>query len=127
MWIMMIISYFLLSTFIILLLYIFSCSESTNSETGTISVYVNDNDPDETAVPDVQIILLPDSIVKETNENGFCNFKVDPGNYYVNADLCCLGPGFIHYHKAVTVQKVRTLKLNSQHVYVVIKIINSTK
>ena len=93
------------SILIILLLFLFTCSESTNSETGTISVYVNDNDPDETPVPNVQITLLPDSIVKETNENGFCSFKVEPGDYFINAEVCCLGPGFIHYHEAVTVQK----------------------
>ena len=96
---------FIFSTLIILSIFIISCSESTNSETGTISVYVNDNDTDETPVPNVKITLMPDSIVKETNETGFCSFKVDPGDYFINADLCCLGPGFIHYNEAVTVQK----------------------
>lgn len=96
---------FIFSTIIILSLFIFSCSESTNSETGTISVYVNDNDTNETPVPNAQITLMPDSIIKKTNETGFCSFKVDPGEYYINADLCCVGPGFIHYHEAVTVQK----------------------
>jgi hypothetical protein len=90
-------------TFVFLLLLSISCS--TKEETGTISVYVTDNDPDETPVPDAMITLFPDSIMETTNENGFCSFDVDPGDYFIDADLCCIGPGFIHYHEPVTVQK----------------------
>ena len=100
---MKIILYLVYSIFLVLLFLLFACSESTNSEMGTISVYVVDNDPNETPIPNAQITLIPDSLVKETNENGFCSFNVDPGDYFINADLCCIGPGFIHYNEPVTV------------------------
>ena len=102
---MKILLYLIQVTLLIIFTFLFSCSESTNSETGTISVYVTDNDQDETPIPNVQVTLLPDSIIKETDENGFCSFNVDPGDYFINAELCCYGPGFIHYHEPVMVVK----------------------
>ena len=95
--------YIIYSIFLIHLFLLLSCSESTNSETGTISVYVVDNDLNETPIPNAQITLIPDNIVKETNENGFCSFNVDPGDYFINAALCCVGPGFINYNEPASV------------------------
>lgn len=91
--------------FSIFLFLFLSCSESANSETSTISVYVVDNDPDETPIQNIMIVLNPDSLIKETDETGFCSFEVDAGDYFVKADLCCIGPGFIHYNEPVTVLK----------------------
>ena len=68
-----------------------------------ISVLVVDNDHQETPIPDVEITITPGNIVKKTNANGIAGFEVAPGHYYVDADVCCLGPGYIHYHEPVAV------------------------
>ena len=86
-----------------------SCNgKTTESNTGSISISVVDNDPKETPIPDVEIIILPGNIVLKTDENGVCSIKVEPGDYYVDADVCCIGPGNIHYHEPVTVSANET-------------------
>lgn len=98
--------YFILrysACFFLLLFWVVSCSKSTNTDTGRIIVFVNDNDAEQTPIANVQVTLTPGDIQKQTNENGLCQFDVEAGSYFVNADLCCLGPGFIHYHEPVTV------------------------
>ena len=86
-----------------------SCNgKTTESNTGSISISVVDNDPEETPIPDVEIIILPGNIVLKTDENGVCIIKVEPGDYYVDADVCCIGPGNIHYHEPVTVSANET-------------------
>ena len=75
----------------------------TQSKLGIIAVIVVDNDATETPVPGVEITVLPSDIVQETNANGICNFQVEPGDYYVDAEVCCVGPGYIEYHVPVTV------------------------
>jgi hypothetical protein len=79
-----------------------------NSQTGIISVSVVDNDPDETPIPDVEITITPGNIVKMTDANGLCNFELDPGDYYVDAAVCCIGPGNIHYHELAKVSANET-------------------
>jgi len=89
--------------------YQISCSgKTTESSTGSISISVVDNDPEETPIPDVAITILPGNIVLKTDANGKCNIKVEPGDYYVDADVCCIGPGNIHYHEPVTVSANET-------------------
>lgn len=97
--------------FLILLILSPSCTESTNPQTGTISVYAKDNDPKETPIPNAQITLIPGNIVKETDENGLCSFNVEPGDYFINAELCCVGPGYIHFHEEVIVKKGEVTKV----------------
>lgn len=93
-------SVFLLS----LLFFLASCNKKpTESRTGIITVSVIDNDPEETPVPDVEITVTPGDITKKTNANGIASFEVDPGDYYVDADVCCVGPGYINYHEPITV------------------------
>lgn len=100
---------FYLVLLIPLLLYLFSCNgKLLESTTGTISVSVVDNDSAETPIPDVEITIIPGNIVKKTDTNGLCNFDVCPGDYYVDADVCCAGPGTIHYHEPVAVVKNAT-------------------
>jgi hypothetical protein len=81
-----------------------SCSkEHTGSGKGTIRVSVLDNDPVETPVPDVEITITPGDITRKTGADGTASFEVDPGDYFLKADVCCAGPGFIHYQEPVTV------------------------
>ena len=97
---------------IFLLFYLVSCNnEPTESKTGIISVSVIDNDPEETPVSDVEITITPGNLVKQTNANGLCSFEVDPGAYYVDADVCCVGAGYIHYHEPVTIVENETTEL----------------
>lgn len=77
--------------------------EPDESTTGTISILVVDNDSEETPIPNVEITITPGNIIKMTNADGMAGFKVNTGDYYVNADVCCTGPGYIQYHEPVTV------------------------
>ena len=86
-----------------------SCDDAaTESRLGVISVIVVDNDPDETPVPDVEITLTPINIVQKTDSTGISNFEVEPGNYFVDAEVCCTGPGNIQYHVPVNVIENKT-------------------
>jgi len=101
-------SIFLLS----LLLFFVSCiNKPTESKTGIIYVSVIDNNPAETPVPDVEITITPGDIIKKTNANGIASFEVDPGDYYIDADVCCVGPGYIHYHEPITVADDETVEV----------------
>jgi hypothetical protein len=86
-----------------------SCDDAaTESILGTIFVIVVDNDLNGTPVPDVEITLTPINIVQKTDSTGICNFKVEPGNYFVDAEVCCAGPGNIEYHVPVKVIENKT-------------------
>jgi len=81
-----------------------SCNKEQGETTkGIIYVTVVDNDIEKTPVPGVEIVITPGDITGMTNASGKASFKVDPGGYYVDADVCCIGPGFIQYHEPVTV------------------------
>ncbi len=84
-----------------------SCDDlATESKLGVISVIVVDNDLNGTPVPNVEITVTPFDIVQKTDSNGISNFEVEPGNYFVDAEVCCVGPGNIEYH--VPVKVIRT-------------------
>ena len=86
-----------------------SCDDAvTESKLGVISVKVVDNDINGTPVPNVEIILTPVDLVKMTDVTGICNFEVEPGNYFVDAEVCCAGPGNIEYHVPVNVIENKT-------------------
>jgi hypothetical protein len=96
--------------FIILIISIFyvlvSCNDrSLESTTGTISISVVDNDSANTPIPDVEITVTPGNVVKKTDANGACSFDLPPGDYHIDAHVCCVGPGTIDYYKLVTVLK----------------------
>lgn len=84
-------------------------TEPTQSPKGYISVSVNDASLG--PVENVEIYIVPDSISKVTGEDGKALFKVDVGDYFVDADVCCIGPGFIHYHEPVSVVKNDTVNI----------------
>lgn len=87
-----------------------SCSDATtDSNLGKIAVMVVDNDVNGTPVPDVEITVMPINFVKMTDANGICNFEVEPGNYFVDAEVCCAGPGNIEYHIPVEVLENNTV------------------
>ena len=97
------------SLFYLLFFNFISCDDATTeSRLGVISVIVVDNDGNETPVPDVEITVTPINVVQNTDSNGICNFEVEPGNYFVDAEVCCIGPGNIEYHVPVTVSENRT-------------------
>lgn len=77
--------------------------DQAESTIGTILVLVVDNGSEKTPVADVEIIITPGDIKKKTNTLGMVRFEVHEGDYFVDAEVCCLGPGYIHYHEPVTV------------------------
>ena len=62
-------------------------------------------------VADVEITLTPINLVLNTDKNGLAVFKVPPGDYFVDAHVCCAGPGNIDYHLPVAVQVDRTTEV----------------
>jgi len=91
-----------------------SCSdEVTDTELGTVTVLVVDNDPSSTPIPDIEITLTPINKVEFTDSSGSCSFNVKPGNYFVDAEVCCAGVSNIVFHEMVRVDenKTSTVKL----------------
>jgi hypothetical protein len=89
-----------------------SCDDSTTeSRLGLISVLVVDNDSIATPVPNVEITVTPIDIIKMTDSNGTCNFEVKPGNYFVDAEVCCQGAGNFEYHVMVNVVENKTFNV----------------
>jgi hypothetical protein len=81
---------------------------SDEKEVGHVSVQVVDED--ENPLGDVEIYLAPDSLLKLTDSTGNAFFTVDPGDYFIDAKICCSGPGFINYHEPVKVEERDTVK-----------------
>jgi len=86
-----------------------ACDDSTTEpRLGLISVVVVDNDSIATPVPDVEITVTPIDFIKMTDSTGTCNFEVKPGDYFVDAAVCCQGAGNIEYHVQVNVVENKT-------------------
>jgi hypothetical protein len=58
-----------------------------------------------------EIVIMPDSLVQTTNENGICLFEVNEGSYYVTAHLLGPGPADLFYNELVRVEKNKTIRL----------------
>ncbi len=80
----------------------------TNHPIGKIIVYVQDNDPAHTPVPDAEIFIYPLNQSKFTDSSGTCVFELKPDLYVVEAHLCCNGPFLIEYHDSVLVIEDQT-------------------
>jgi hypothetical protein len=89
------------------------CSDSSEQpRTGTVSALVIDGSLG--PVADVEIRLSPTNLVARTDENGLAVFEVPPGEYFVDANVCCVGPGLIDYHLPVTVRADKTVEVELQ-------------
>lgn len=107
-------SFVYLTLFFALVYFSISCKGSpSNSQTATLDVLVVDNDPQETPIPDVEITITPGNIIQKTSLNGTCRFILKPGDYYVNAHVCCAGSRYIPYHEPVSLgqNELETIKL----------------
>ena len=97
----------ILKYLIFFILILTGCTQETTTPfTSTIIVSVVDGN---TPVPNANITLLPDSLVKTTNANGICKFNVSPGEYYVNAHLPGPGPTGYYYNKLVEIKNEQTI------------------
>ena len=93
----------------------FACEEGPVSpRQGVISVAVYDGGDPGSPVPDVDIVVTPVDLHRRTDDNGHATFHVDPGGYYVDAGVCCVGPGTIDYHVPVTVTAGQTSEVMLQ-------------
>jgi len=91
-----------------------SCAgQIIESQTGTLLVLIVDNDYQETPISDVAVIVTPGNIINTTDSNGLCTFTLEPGEYYVDAEVCCIGPGYIQYHEyeKILPSTIKILKL----------------
>ncbi len=76
---------------IFLIFSLVSCNDDPiEATTGILVVTVTDNDTAQTPVADVEVDITPGNFVMLTDENGICDFELDPGAYVVNADVCCV-------------------------------------
>ena len=82
---------------------------------GTLVVAVFDGGNAALPVPDVAIEVTPVGRHGTTGDDGKVRFELTPGGYYVDANVCCVGPGLIHYHEPVTLTagKTTTVTLNA--------------
>jgi hypothetical protein len=71
--------------------------------TGLVRVTVYDQGDPSLPVPDVVIDMAPTNTSSRTDSTGLAVFELDPGDYFVDANVCCAGPGFIAYYEPVTV------------------------
>ncbi len=93
------------------LLLIASCDEIVSkSQTGTVDVLVVDLSTNQ-LVKDVEIEIMPIGLIQKTGEDGKAVFQVEPGQYFVDASVCCIGPGNIQYHELVTVTANKTIEV----------------
>ena len=76
--------------------------------TGTLVVAVYDGGNPQAPVPGVAIAVTPVGKHATTGSNGTATFQLQPGGYYVDADVCCAGPGDIHFHEPVTLVASQT-------------------
>jgi hypothetical protein len=75
--------------------------------TGVISVSVI-NIGTEDPVEGVEIVVNPVKVAGQTDADGLAVFTIAPGDYFIDAHVCCVGPGFIEYHEPVTVVAGKT-------------------
>ena len=89
------------------------CSDDPEGpRTGTVSALVIDTSLG--PVADVEVTLSPANLVSRTDQDGLVAFEVPPGDYFVDAKVCCIGPGFIDYHLPVTVREGETAEVTLQ-------------
>jgi hypothetical protein len=67
---------------------------------GVIAVSVMDGG---SPVSGVEIRIAPRGLTATTDSQGVAQFEVAPGDYFVDAKLCCIGASLIEYHVPVTV------------------------
>ena len=72
--------------------------------TGILTVSVYDRGNPDWPVPDVRVELTPSGTALVTNSHGLAVFELGAGEYFVDARVCCIGPGLIEHHVAVTVE-----------------------
>lgn len=75
---------------------------------GFVSVHVV-NGPSRQPVADVDVSITGSDQVSKTDRDGIAAFEIPPGNYFVDARVCCAGPGFIDYHVPITVETGKTV------------------
>jgi len=77
--------------------------------TGTVVVSVNDDTVG--PVPDVEVRLAGTDQVGTTDREGKVVFHVASGSYFVDAKVCCIGPGWLVYHEPVRIQGGKTAEV----------------
>ena len=93
------------------------CADDTEApeaaKPGIISALVVDenlNGP----VADVTSTVMPGNIVMKTDRNGLAIFEVAPGEYFVDASVCCAGVGDIEYHISIIVSEGETTRVKME-------------
>ena len=87
------------------------CTDQGGSLPGVIEVVVEDGSTPPGALPPFEVVLTPPGNVSQTDSTGRTRFVVPAGRYVVNAELCCVGPGFIEYHEHATVGAGETVEV----------------
>lgn len=69
-------------------------------------------DPVYGGVSGVDITIAGTDFAAETNQDGIAEFEIPPGDYFVDAQVCCAGPGHIQHHRPITVETGKTLTVD---------------
>ncbi|NOZ08092.1 MAG: hypothetical protein GXO91_04330 [FCB group bacterium] len=95
------------------LFYFVACNNGpTKPKTGILLVSAVDNDLEEPAIKDIEITISPGNIVKTTDENGECLFELEPGDYILDTEVCCVGaPGEVPYQEQITLVENDTVEV----------------
>lgn len=92
--------------------WILGCGDDTvEVGKGALTVAVYDQGDPAIPVPDVEIRVVPGDLVSTTDGNGETRFELSPGDYFVDASVCCAGPGTIDYHEPASVMSERTTEV----------------
>jgi hypothetical protein len=86
------------------------CDEDPiNPPRGFISISVVDGSGP--PVAGVEVRVLPPGLTAATDARGVALFALAPGDYFIEANVCCRGPAFIEYHVPVGVTAGKTAKV----------------
>jgi hypothetical protein len=102
----------LLLAFLPLLPVACSDDEGPPAQLGVVSAQVVDGVVG--PVAEQEVTLTPGNLTVITGDDGIARFEVAPGDYFVDAKLCCIGPGWISYHEPVTVTAGKTVEVTLQ-------------
>ena len=102
-----------LASLCLVILFAAACSKepaSTEPARGYISVSVVDPNL-QIPVPGVAVKVTEPNLTVLTGPDGIARFTLFPGEYTLQASVCCLGPGFIEYEVPATVTAGETAEI----------------
>lgn len=83
----------------------------TDSSLGFVSVSIIDTST-LLPVPNVVVAISGTGHSATTGKDGSVRFELTPGKYYVDSNVCCVGPSFKRYHLPIIVESGREIEVS---------------